>query len=428
MKRQLGFWMLSALVMGNMIGSGIYALPSALASLGTITIFSWIATGVGALLLALVFAELSTIIPKTGGPYVYCRHAFGNYVGFQVVYMYWIYLAIGVGAICTAFTGYLSSFFPIFATNHLAAFISSLSILWIIIGINTVGVLFAGFFQVVMTVLKLVPLLLLASLAIFEIEPSLLTRWNVSDMSMFDALSRGSLLTLWAFLGLESACIPADEVKDPRKNIPRATIFGTLATALIYILCTVAIMGKVPLEALKNSPAPYALLADAILGPWGRTFITLGAICACIGTLNGWVFAQSQVGLAAAQDSLFPRIFGKKSVQGTPAYGLITLGIVSSILLVINMDQGLVAQFKSIITMATLSAVLCYGYSAIAQIIIVKKFSLRSTSIAILAFIYVFWAIRSAEAGEVALVLLFVMLGIPIYACIKKAYELQKDI
>ncbi len=421
--KKLGMWMLTALVVGNMIGSGVFLLPASLAQYGTITLFSWVLTAVGAMLLALVFAKLASLFPKTGGPYIYCKEGFGNFVGFQVAYNYWIYMWVGNAAIAVATTGYLSTFFPPLADNNLLAFFITAGILWFFTLVNVIGVHFAGALQVILTVLKFIPLLVIAFIGIFFIDLNNLKAFNISGASNFSALSNGAMLTLWAFLGMESASIPADDVKNPKKTIPRATILGTLLAACVYIISTVAIMGVIPVESLKNSAAPFSDFAGVIFGEWGKLVMGAVAVIACVGALNGWILLQGQIPLAAAKDQLFPRRFSKVSKKRAPVFGIVFSSLLITILLMMNFNKNLVDQFTFIISLATLAALVAYLYTAIAEFVIYikhpskieKRTVVKSLTIAALAFIYAFWAVVSAGTEIVFYGTLLLFTSIPIY-------------
>ncbi len=423
MNKKLGVWMLTALVVGNMIGSGVFLLPASLASFGSITVFSWCATAVGAMLLALVFAKLSTLFPKTGGPYIYCKEGFGDFVGFQVAYNYWVYMWVGNAAIAVAFTGYLSIFFPELAYNNVHAFFITAGAVWFFTIVNIIGVHLAGKFQLVLTVLKFVPLLLIAVIGIFFVDTANLAYFNVSGKSNFSALSGGAMLTLWAFLGMESASIPADDVKDPKKTIPRATILGTAITAVVYILSTVAIMGVIPMPELKDSTAPFADLAGKIFGPWGMYVMGAAAVISCAGALNGWILLQGQIPMAAAKDKLFPKPFAKVSKSRSPVFGIVISSVLITLILLLNFNKGLVDQFTFIISLATLAAIIAYLYTSVAEFVVYikhpdkmdQKKVIKSLSISALAFIYTFWATVSAGQEIIFYGSLLMFTSIPIY-------------
>lgn len=433
--RSLGLWMLTALVAGNMIGSGIFLLPASLASFGTISLFSWVFTSVGALLIALVFAKLSSIFPRTGGPYAYCREAYGNFVGFQMAYNYWIALWVGNAAIAVALAGYLAVFVPALQHSRVLSFFVSAGAVWLMTLINVVGVRQAGIFQLITTVLKLLPLLLIASLGLLFIEPhNLTTSFNITGKSNFSAITGAATLTLWAFVGLESATVPAGSVTNPQRTIPRATIYGTLLAAAVYILSSLAVMGVIPVAQLQHSTAPYADAARIMFGPMGSLLVALGAVISCLGALNGWILLQGQVPLAAARDGLFPKVFSRLSKGQSPIFGLVFTSILVTILLLLTLEESLVKQFTFIILLATLSTLIPYFFTTIAELLIFirdrENFNGKrlagSSVIAILAAIYSFWTIIGSGEDTVFYGMLLFFTSVPVYAWMK--YTTQRTI
>ncbi len=263
---KLGLWMSIALVMGNMIGSGIFLLPASLSLYGGISVFGWLFSSVGALLLALVFARLGGILPATGGPYAYTRLGFGDFAGFLVAWGYWISIWCANAAIAVAFVGYLGHFLPGLAQTRLLAAATALAAIWTLTWVNTQGIRKAGTVQLVSTSLKILPLVAIGTAGLLYFDPGNFRPFNVSEASGFSAISASATLTLWAFLGLESATVPAAQVDRPERTIPRATVFGTLTTALIYVLSTVGVMGILSPSALRGSTAPFADAANLIWG------------------------------------------------------------------------------------------------------------------------------------------------------------------
>lgn len=426
LKRNLGLWMLTALVVGNMIGSGVFLLPASLAALGSVSIFGWALTGVGAILLALVFANLGRSMPRTGGPYAYARSAFGDFVGFQTAWGYWIAVWAGNAAIAVAFVGYLGYFFPGVVANGLSAALAAIAAIWLLTLVNIAGVREGGQVQLVTTILKFVPLAVIGLVGIFFIKGSNFGAF--APTGVFPGITSAAALTLWAFIGLESATVPAEEVKDPERNIPRATIIGTLLATGVYVLATVAIMGIIPNADLAKSTSPFADAAQAIFGSWGGSAIALVAMISAFGALNGWILLQGRVPLAAAEDGLFPKAFAKvHGKRGTPVFGLVVSSILVTGLMLMNYNQGLVAQFSFVILLATLTTLVPYAYSAAAQAVLwirePERFSGRSfardTIVASLAFAYSVWAIIGSGTDVIAKGFILLTLGIPVYVFLK---------
>jgi basic amino acid/polyamine antiporter, APA family len=426
-QQKLGLWMLTALVAGNMIGSGIFLLPASLAEYGSISLLAWLATAGGALLIALVFAKLGTVMPRMGGPYAYCREAFGDFIGFQMAYNYWIALWVGNAAIAVALTGYLSFFFPFLLKNAVLSCLVSITWVWLVTFINLIGVRHAGVFQLLTTILKLIPLLLIALVGIFYIHPHYLADFNISGKTNFAAFSSAATITLWSFIGLESASVPAGHVINPTRNIPRATILGVLIATVVYMLSSIAVMGSMPLSQLAHSTAPYADAARLMFGPIGSSIVALGAVISCLGALNGWILLQGQIPLAAAQDGLFPAIFEKKSANGTPIVGLVVSSLLISLLLLMTLSHSLVKQFTIIILLATLASLIPYFLTTMAELIIFLKYPglfkkrklCAAVSIAILAGIYSFWVIIGSGEDTIFYGTLLLLSSVPVYVWMK---------
>lgn len=426
-KRALGPWMLTALVAGNMVGSGIFYLPTELASFGSISLLAWVFTSCGALLLALVFAKLGMLMPRIGGPYAYCREAFGEFVGFQMAYNYWIALWIGNSAITVALTGYLGVFFPVLNNDRVLSFFISAGTLWIITIINIIGVRWAGLMQLITTILKFTPLIILSIVGIISLHPQNIPAFNLTGHSNFSALSGAATLTLWAFVGLESATVPAEDAIDPKRNIPRATIIGTIIAALIYIAGTLAVMGQIPASQLVHSTAPFADAARVLFGPIGASLIAIGAIVSCLGALNGWTLLPAQIPLAAARDGIFPKIFAKESRFGTPMNGLLITSSLITCLLLLTLDKGLIKQFQFITLLATLAGLIPYFFTTMAELMIFIKDRdlvkherlLPSIMVAILAGIYAFWTISGSGQDTVFYGSLLFFSSIPVYVWMK---------
>ena len=436
LKRSLGLWMATALVVGNMVGSGVFGLPSSLASTGPISLLSWGFTGLGAMLLALVFANLGRAYPQTGGPYAYARRAFGDFAGFWTAWGYWIAAWAGNAAIAVIFVSYASVFWPRLGTSNVLAFAVGLGIIWLLTLVNIAGVRQSGLVQLVTTVLKFVPLLLIGLIGLFYMHSSNFTPFDPNHVSLighWHAISFAATLTLWAFLGLESATIPAEEVKDPERTLPRATIFGTLGTTAMYVIATVAIMGVIPAATLSKSNAPFAdaahsIFGSSVLGMSPSKIVAAVAMISTFGALNGWILIQGRVPLAAAQDGLFPKAFAQVSgTRKTPVVGLVASSVLLSVLLGMNYQSSLTDTFTKIIILATITTLVPYAFAAGAQLMLMfrepERFSGRrlavDATVAILAFLYSFWMIYGAGQEYIAQGFLLLMAGIPVYVYLK---------
>ena len=430
LKRELGLGMATALVIGNMVGSGIFLLPSSLAATaGPVSIVAWVLTGIGAMMLALVFARLGGAYPKTGGPYVYVRKAFGDFMGFTTGWSYWINAWVGNGAIAIAFAGYLAVFWSRASTYWVATLIA-IVLVWVLTLVNVAGVRAAGQVQLVTTIIKFVPLLVIGIVGLFFMHSSNFHPFTLTHG--FDwGISSAALLTLWAFIGLESATVPAEEVKDPEKTIPRATIIGTGATTVVYLISSIALFGMIATPVLAKSTSPFADGANVIFGGTaGGKFIAIVAMVSIFGVLNGWILLQGRVPLAQAQDGLFPKQFAQvDEKRKTPVFGIVVSSVLITILLCLNFQQkgSVVNLFTDIIIIATLTALIPYAFSASAEMYLFivdrKSFSgvnfTRSTVIAMLALAYSCWAIWGAGYKPVAEGLMLLFAGIPVFLWVK---------
>jgi basic amino acid/polyamine antiporter, APA family len=429
LRRSIGLWMATALVIGNMVGSGIFTLPAALSGeAGPASIVALAFTGVGAMLLALVFANLGRAYPKTGGPYHYARRAFGDFVGFQTAWAYWIAAWVGNAAIAVAFAGYLGVFWNDVNTTHWLAAVTAVAAVWLFTLVNILGARETGWAQIATTVLKFVPLAAIGIVGLFYVHGGNFTPFTVHGG--FDwHVNAAATLALWAFIGLESATVPAEEVKDAERTIPRATIFGTLATTLLYVVALVSIVGVLSPAVLSGSSAPFADAANAMwagtfLGmAWGK-WIALVAMAATLGALNGWIMLTARVSLAAADDGLFPKPFARvHGERRTPVLGLVVSSVLVSALVLYNWNASFGQRFTDIVLLATWMTLIAYAYAAASEVILFFRerqlFSrlrlVRDTVIASLAFAYSVWAIWGSGEEWLAKGFMLLLFGIPVY-------------
>jgi APA family basic amino acid/polyamine antiporter len=420
--KQLGLWMCTALVVGNMIGSGVFLLPASLGPFGGISIVGWLVSAAGAICLALVFARLGQILPRTGGPYAFVRAGFGDFAGFLIAWSYWISMWTTDAALAVAFVSYLTVFFPILNAQPGLGAVTALGVIWLLTAVNIIGVRPAGYVQLVTTILKLLPLIAISIVGLFFFDPGHFRPFNASGQPALPAISATVTLTLWAFLGLESGTVPAGEVRDASRTIPRATVLGTLIATVVYIAGTVAVMGLIEPAVLAQSTAPFADAARAIVGPWGAYVLGAGAAISCFGALNGWILLSGQLPLAAARDGVLPAPLGRLSRSGTPATGIIISSLIGSALVAMNYTRGLVDAFTFMILLATLATLIPYVFSSMAVLLIAperptgaKALGAGIPIIAGLAFLYAMWAIAGSGRDAVFWGFLLVVAGIPLY-------------
>lgn len=422
-KNKLGLWTSTSLVVGNMIGAGIFLMPAALAAYGGISLFGWLFSAIGAFLLAKVFSNLSKLMPSAdGGPYAYTRNGFGDFAGFLVAWGYWVSVWCTNAAIAVSLVSALSAFLPALATNPLYAIITGLSTIWLLTWINTLGIITSGIVQLITTILKILPLLLVAVVGLFFIRAQNFTPFNSSDHSSFAAITATATLTFFAFLGLECATIPSGSVANPGKTVARATMLGTLIATMVYILGSVSVMGIIPGKDLQKSVTPFADAAVIIWGRSARYWVSAGVAIAAFGALNGWILVQGQIPAAIAKDGLFPAAFGRLNKKDSPATGIIISSLLVSALMTMNYTKGLAEQFRFLILLSTLTVLVPYLFSTAAYIIIriEKKIPGRrgwigAIILASLAFAFSLWAVAGAGQQIVYFGFMLLMAGIPFY-------------
>ncbi len=425
-RRSLGLWMCTALVVGNMIGSGVFLLPASLAPFGGISILGWLFSAAGAVCLALVFAQLARQLPKIGGPYAFARQGFGDFGGFLVAWSYWIAIITTNAALAVAGVSYLTVFWPALASSPLLGAAAAISVLWLLTFVNLRGVHRAGQVQVATTILKALPLVAIGIFGFLSFNGAHFTPFNPSGSSPIAAISATITLTLWAFTGLESGTVPAADIRDPARTIPRATILGTLLTAAIYIVSTVAVMGIISPNELATSTAPFADAASRIWGPWGRMLIAAGAAISCFGALNGWVLISGQLPRAAALDGLLPARLAAVNARGTPAFGLVLSSALSVGFVFMNYTRGLVQAFTFMILLATLATLLPYVFSSMTAVWLTLRDGVKprraiaQLMIAAIGFLYSLWAIGGAGRDVVYWGFLLLIAGFPIYILMRR--------
>lgn len=421
--RIFGFWTATSLVVGNMIGTGIFFLPANLGAIGSISILGWLATALGALCLAFVFSRLSIVYPKSGGPYTHSRDAFGNFIGFQMGWGYWIMGWTSNAAVSIAFMSYLSLFIPILRENRIISFVGALAVLWLATIVNCTGLRAGGRVQLITSILKVCPLIIVPLVGLFFIDTTNYFPTHKPDTSLFQGINSAFALTLWAFIGLESATVPADSVQNPARTISRATLFGTGLVAIVYLFTTVVLFGLIPADILATSHAPFVDAAVLLFGSWIGPIIALCILISIYGGLNGWVLLQGQVPHAMAQEGLFPKAFAQESKDGTPVFGLVISSAAASILMFLTLNNTMADQVKMVVEVGSVMTIFAYLFSALSTYVLfqgpTKNAYAKLTPalhIAVLGgALYSLFAIYGAEMRTLMCVGIGFLIGIPIY-------------
>lgn len=432
--RPLGFWMCTALVVGNMIGSGVFMLPASLAPHGWNAVIGWIVTIAGGLCLAFVFARLSRAFPRAGGPYAYTQEAFGRTAGFMVAWSYWISLWVGNAAIATGTVSYLSVFFPPIATIPGLHGLLTVALVWGVTALNCSGARSAGRLQVITTIIKLAPLLVVMVLALVVLartHGSTVAPLHLSDLTP-TGITAAATLTLWGLLGLESATVPADKVHDPQRTIPRATLVGTAFTGVIYLVVCSAVVLMTPADMLKGSNAPFADFVGLYSGGDARLILAGFAAISAFGALNGWVLLQGELPYAMAKGGVFPAFLAKTSATGAPVRAQLLSSGLLTVLVLFNYSKSMAELFTFIVLLATSAALFTYLFCALAalrlQMLGRMDRSLALTLVSIVAALYSAWTLYGAGAEATLLGAVLLLAGLPVHLLMKRVVVVEPEV
>ncbi|TGA93671.1 amino acid permease [Streptomyces palmae] len=410
--------------MGNIIGGGIFLLPASVAPYGTVSLLAFGVLTVGAIALALVFGRLARRSPRTGGPYVYAREAFGDFAGFLAAWSYWIMSWVSNAALAVGAVGYVHVLWPGHQSRGTDLVLALLA-LWLPALANLAGTRWVGAVQLVSTVLKLIPLLFIAVIGIFFFDPHKLGSFTEGGHSAIGGLSASAAILLYSYVGVESAAVSAGEVRDPERNVGRATVLGTAAAALVYLLGTLAVFGTVAHGQLVHSTAPFSDAVNTMFGgAWGGTVVAVAAVVSILGALNGWTLMSAQVPYAAAHDGLFPKFFAVRR-RGVPTAGVLIGTVLASLLTVFNYASGSQRAFEVLVLVATFSATVPYLLASGAQLYFLLSGRtaevrtgafVRDIVLALTGFGFSLWLVAGAGYEAVYQGTLFLFAGVIVYA------------
>ena len=422
-KRKMSLMQLTFIVAVNMMGSGIIMLPTNMAQVGAISLLSWIVTAVGSMAIAYGFAQAGVLNQRSGGMAAYAEDAYGKSGYFQVFLLYFLSLAIGNVAIGISAVGYLSGFFPWMSSTPVTTAISVIALLWLTTVANFGGPSVTGRIGSITVWGVIIPVGALSLFGWFWFSTdTFAAAWNPQGLSLAQGMGSSVALTLWAFLGMESAAQNSDAVENPKRDVPLACLFGTLGAAFIYVLSTTVIQGIVPNAELANSTGPFGLAYAQMFSPTVGSIIMALAVLACLGSLLGWQFTIAQTGKAAAEDRMFPTIFSKVNRMGAPVTGMIVLGVVQSLLALSTISPTLSEQFSALVNLAVVTNVIPYIVSLSALIVMMKaarvgeRIYRRNVAILVIALAYSVFAIYASGrdavfGGALALGVAYVIWG-----------------
>lgn len=417
-QRAIGFWGCWALAVGTMIGTGIFLLPASLAPFGLLSFVGWLLTAAGTILLVLAIGRLAGRTTRSGGLQVYVEDQFGRTAGFLTAWLYWVGCWTATPTMAIAFVGYLSPLASGLSNQPVLQQLIALALIWTLTLVSLRGAKEMSVVQIASVALKILPLAAIIGLALFKGDAANLPAFNPSGAPPLKALSQVAMLTMFAFIGFEIAALPADNVKDPQRTMPKAMIAAVLTVATIYIASVAAVMLLVPSATLQASSAPFADAARS-LGSWGPVLVTLATLVSTAGVLNGNIFASGQVPMAAANDAMAPRALALLNKAGAPWVALVLGSVLGSILVPMNFSHGLKGALDFLLAMTTLTTLLPYAFCALAEI----KASWRSARgwvlLSIVAGLYTLFAIFGSGREAIGWSLVLSLAGLPVYFLIR---------
>lgn len=426
LKRDLGLFATTAIIMGQMIGSGIYMTPQGLAQLSNpkVSILALCITGIGTMLLALCFARLGERMPISGSAIVYTRKAFGKFPGFLVGWSYWCGCWIGNGAIILGGISYASYFFPTLSENGLYKFLIATLIIWLYTIINIRGIKGAGNINLILTIIKLLPLLVFIVVAIPNFNTENLQTVSSAEVKGFTVLPIAIAYTLWSFTGFEGASVNAGEVKDV-KVVRQATIIGTGTVIMLYLLLIILAAGNMSQSELALSSSPFSdIIFKATGGYWAGGFISLGVCLSAFGCIGAWIISSARIAYSLGEQELFPSIFAKvhRSYK-TPYIGLIVNAILMTIVMFLGYITNQGSLYNFLVLLAVMSLLIFYTFGAASEIMLLAKKSIsfnpfsfiKNSFIGLAAFSYAVYTIYGSGAEVVMYGFLLILIGMPIY-------------
>jgi len=424
----LGLTSATGLVIGSIVGTGVFTMPAVLAGAGTMGILVLGVIAVGAMLLAVLFGQLTKRVPNSdGGLYAYSRHEFGDFAGYLVGWCYWVQSWAGNAAIVSSWVFYVDALFGWNHNTGMEQWLIALFGLWVPAIVNLAGVRQMAWFQNVTVVLKFLPLLFVGVVGWFFVSSAHFGPFNASGGSLYAGIGIAAGVALFSFIGVEAAAITAKRVRDPRRNVMRASLIGTAASALLYVLVTAAVMGLVSQGTLVNTGSPFVNAFDAMFPhtAWAGRFIAAIAVVSGIGALNGWTLIVTETSRAIAQDDLFPRPFAWSDRRGTAWFGIVVGTVLPSLLMLwsYNTNTGLTV-FTYLVDLTVVTVAIPYFMSALAQLTFlvsrrrrVDGWALaRDLLVAGISVLFSMWVTFASGYQVVYQALVVIMAGLVVYA------------
>jgi APA family basic amino acid/polyamine antiporter len=431
----LGLTSATGLVIGSIIGTGVFTMPAVLAGAGTSSLLVLAVIAVGAMLLAVLFGQLTRRVPNSdGGLYAYARHEFGDFAGYLTGWCYWIQAWAGNAAIVASWVFYVEALFGIDHPSSMTNWGIALTGLWIPAALNLAGIRQVAWFQNLTVVLKFLPLLFIGVAGWFFVSSGNFGAFNASGGSVYSAIGIAAGVALFSFIGVEVAAITAKRVRDPRRNVGRASLLGTGLSAILYLLVAAVVMGLVSHKALVGNGAPFVPAFEAVFshGAWAGKLVSAVAVVSGLGALNGWTLVTAEVSRAPAQDGLFPAPFGWTDRNGTAWFAVLAAAVLPSILMLwrYTASSGLTV-FTYLVALTVVTVAIPYLMSACAQLayLVSRRRKVhgwllaRDLSVTGAAVLFSMWVTFASGYAAVYEALVIVLAGIVVYAFLKARRE-----
>ncbi|HWF93300.1 MAG TPA: putrescine-ornithine antiporter [Terriglobales bacterium] len=428
-KKKMTLTQLTVIVAVNMMGSGIIMLPANMAKVGAISLLSWGVTALGSMAIAYGFAQAGLLNQRPGGMSAYAEDAHGKAGFFMTFYLYFFSLAIGNVAIAISAVGYLATFFPWLSSTPIATCIGVIGLIWLTTIANFGGPSVTGRIGSITVWGVILPVGLLSIIGWFWFSGHTFAQaWNPQGIGIAKGFGSSIALTLWAFLGMESAAQNSSAVENPKKNVPLACMFGTLGAAVIYILSTTVIQGIIPNAELVESTGPFGLAYAKMFNPTIGSVVMALAVMACLGSLLGWQFTISQTAKSASDDRMFPSVFSKVNRMDAPVAGMVVMGVVQSVMALSTISPSLNEQFSALVNLAVVTNVIPYVLALSGLMVMMQKAHVpqnvyrRNTVVAVIAMVYSVYAIFASGKDAVLGGMIVMGIGYIIYGFIAQRF------
>jgi putrescine:ornithine antiporter len=420
---------LTTLVTVNMMGSGIILLPTSMAQLGAVSLLSWIVTAIGSMAIAYCFSQCGIFCPRPGGLSAYTEEAHAKSGFFLCSYLYFLSLAIANVAVAISAVGYMTSFLPWLGSGAIPLFVGTVGLLWLTTVANFGGPGITGKIGAITVWGVIIPVAGLSIIGWFWFKPDVFAAaWNPNGLPIQEAISKAIPLTLWAFLGMESAAQASDAVENPKRNVPLACLLGTLGAAVVYVLSTTVIQGIIPNAELANASAPFALVYAHMFNPAIGNIIMALAVMACVGSLLGWQFTLAQTAKMTADQNMFPALFRKVSKRDAPILGMLVCGVLQTLMALSTISPNASAQFTKLVSLAAVTNLIPYVTAATGLLVMMYKAKVsaaiytRNTILLLIAVTYSLYALVACGKDAVFGGLIVLAFGYLLYGFLSKRF------